>query len=222
MDHETAVRTRVAERYVLGELPPAERDWFEGHYFDCVDCADDVRSGMVFAANTRAVCRERQQGRAVPGESYGRWIRFFSRPAFALAFAAVSVALVVGIALYSLKLRRQLQLASVVQVPSFVTIKPLASAPDTRIKVSQTAGLLVLRLVLPPQRYAAYSYELVHDSGKSRLGGSIPGPSEEAEDIFLAIPTSKLQAGRYRMTLNGLVNGRPVQISEQPLEVEPG
>jgi hypothetical protein len=53
MDHEEAVRLQAAAKYVLGELTHAERDSFEEHYFDCGECALDVRAAASFVDNTR-------------------------------------------------------------------------------------------------------------------------------------------------------------------------
>src|SRR2546425_9843326 len=59
MDHDTAVRIGATERYLLGELTGEERDSFEEHYFMCPECAEDVRALTVFAANAKAVFREK-------------------------------------------------------------------------------------------------------------------------------------------------------------------
>ena len=59
MDHDEAVRLQAAVKYVLGELPLAERDSFEEHYFDCSDCALDVQAAAAFAVNARnMLCHE--------------------------------------------------------------------------------------------------------------------------------------------------------------------
>ncbi len=42
-EHRAAVESMAAERYVLGEMEPAERDAFEDHFFDCAECSSDVR-----------------------------------------------------------------------------------------------------------------------------------------------------------------------------------
>jgi len=57
MAHDEAIRSQAAERYVAGELAPAERDAFEEHFFDCPECAEEVRWELVFAANARALLR---------------------------------------------------------------------------------------------------------------------------------------------------------------------
>src|SRR5258707_14788392 len=62
MDHETAVRIGASERYLLGELTGEDRDSFEEHFFMCPECAEDVRALTVFAANAKAVFREKAEG----------------------------------------------------------------------------------------------------------------------------------------------------------------
>ena len=54
MNHDAAVRDKIAERYLLGELTGEERDSFEAHFFTCQDCAEDVRltSRFVEASKT--------------------------------------------------------------------------------------------------------------------------------------------------------------------------
>ena len=48
----------MTTRYVLDELTGQEREEFEEHYFNCAECAADVRAAFAFAANARAVLRE--------------------------------------------------------------------------------------------------------------------------------------------------------------------
>jgi hypothetical protein len=54
MDHSQAVSTMATERYLLGEMTERERDAFEEHYFDCAECAEDVRAGALMADGARA------------------------------------------------------------------------------------------------------------------------------------------------------------------------
>lgn len=62
MEHAQATRLQAAVRYVLGDLPQAERDSFEEHYFDCGECALDVQAAAAFADNARNVfCHEAQE-----------------------------------------------------------------------------------------------------------------------------------------------------------------
>lgn len=53
MKHEDALESKATERYLLEEMGTDERDAFEEHYFDCSECADDVRSGVQFTESLR-------------------------------------------------------------------------------------------------------------------------------------------------------------------------
>ncbi len=53
MDHNEAIQLQAAEKYVLGEFPPSLRDQFEEHYFECQECALDVKAAAGFVDNAR-------------------------------------------------------------------------------------------------------------------------------------------------------------------------
>ena len=55
MDHNEAVRLQAAEKYVLGELPRNLLEEYEEHFFDCSECARDLKAAAVFADTTREV-----------------------------------------------------------------------------------------------------------------------------------------------------------------------
>ena len=52
MDHHQATQLTAVEKYLLDELPPEVRDEFEEHFFDCQECATDLRAtaGFIDAA----------------------------------------------------------------------------------------------------------------------------------------------------------------------------
>src|SRR5215468_7371368 len=55
MSHDQAVSSHAPERYLLGELDAAERDAFEGHYFDCTACFEEIKKGSQFLSYSREV-----------------------------------------------------------------------------------------------------------------------------------------------------------------------
>jgi len=55
MDHNGAIRLQAAVKYVLGELSQAQRDEYEEHYFDCAECAVDIKALATFADTAREV-----------------------------------------------------------------------------------------------------------------------------------------------------------------------
>jgi hypothetical protein len=54
MTHAQAVEKHAAERYLLDEMPELERFAFEEHYFDCADCAEEVRMGALLREGVAA------------------------------------------------------------------------------------------------------------------------------------------------------------------------
>ena len=54
MNHDDAVRLTAVEAYLLGELSPADRDEFEEHFFDCSDCANELRVTATFLEEAKA------------------------------------------------------------------------------------------------------------------------------------------------------------------------
>ena len=57
MDHNEALRLQAAEKYVLGELSPPLRNEFEAHFFECQECALDLKATAAFVDNARHVWR---------------------------------------------------------------------------------------------------------------------------------------------------------------------
>lgn len=57
MNHEEALQLEAAEKYVLGELSQSLRDQFEKHFFECQECAFDVKATAGFVDNVRNVLR---------------------------------------------------------------------------------------------------------------------------------------------------------------------
>jgi hypothetical protein len=56
--HADATATQAVERYLLGELSAEERDQFEAHAFDCVECAEDLKAAAMFLDTSRSVLGE--------------------------------------------------------------------------------------------------------------------------------------------------------------------
>lgn len=92
MDHKQA--EELAVKYVLGELPPVQRDEYEDHYIDCPDCAKDVYAAAAFTDTAREVFREeaRKEAPSLVRERGGwfAWLRpVVTVPAFAVLLVAL-------------------------------------------------------------------------------------------------------------------------------------
>lgn len=95
MNHNEAIQMQAAEKYILGELPAALRDEYEEHFFDCAECALDVKAAAVFADNSREVLRADDRKKVATDQTGagGGWFAWF-RPIVAVpAFAVLLFAL---------------------------------------------------------------------------------------------------------------------------------
>ena len=63
MDHQQAQETGAVDQYLLGQLDSERREAFEEHFFDCVECADDVRATARFLDDTKELWRASRQRR---------------------------------------------------------------------------------------------------------------------------------------------------------------
>ena len=94
MDHTEAVRLQAVEKYILGELPPLLRAQFEEHYFDCADCALNLRAGVAFAAASRLYFAEstvREKVAHAPRTGWFDWLKpLVAVPAFAALIAVIA------------------------------------------------------------------------------------------------------------------------------------
>ena len=87
MDHNEAVRLHAAEKYLLGEFSPVQRDEYEEHYFTCEICAEDLKASAAFMDGARQVLREGNlekagvKSRVEAGPGWFAWL--FCRPPLA-------------------------------------------------------------------------------------------------------------------------------------------
>src|SRR5258707_15391849 len=91
MDHNEAIRLQAAVKYVLGELSQVQREEYEEHYFDCAECAIDLKALATFADTTREVLRQEKADQLakdlVPAR--GGWLRWLQPITAVALFAAV-------------------------------------------------------------------------------------------------------------------------------------
>ena len=58
MDHSESIRLMAVEKYLLGELTPELQEQFEEHFFECQECALDVRAGAALVEHSKVVLSE--------------------------------------------------------------------------------------------------------------------------------------------------------------------
>jgi hypothetical protein len=226
MDHSEALRTKAAERYLLGELTGDIREEYEQHVFSCSECAQDVQAGAAFVDSARKVLTAEPAPDRVPAEGKG-WLAGWLRPAFAVPALALLL-LVIGY-------QNAVVIPNLKNAPS-ATMEPRALrsfsfiASNSRgggpVKISvepnQPFGLFV---DIPPQdHFDSYLCEFETESGATEL--SIQVSAEEAkETVQLLIPASRLVAGKHLLVVRGLKSSQgpstnKIEVARFPFTLE--
>ena len=232
MDHSEAVERMAAERYLLDELTPDEREAFEEHLFDCPDCALDLRAGAAFVDEAKVQLPEltadkpalAPTGIPKPAKKQSRW-NFWLRPAFAIpAFAA----LLMVIGYQNLVTFPALRMAAV--KPLIAGWVPLHGATRGGTHLPITADRkhgVALPLDLPqaaePGSYSSYSFDLYDPQGKLVWTGATTPPAEgetASQPLSLVIPGAMLTRGTYAIAISGIAsNGQRTVINRYLLDV---
>ncbi len=233
MEHSEAVERMAAERYLLDELTPEEREAFEEHLFDCPDCALDLRAGAAFVDEAKRQLPElstnlpkaAQPGVAKPKKERSRWNLWLS-PAFAVpAFAA----LLVVIGYQNLVTYPALRLAE--SQPRIVQWVPLHGATRGGAHLPVAADRkhgVALPVELPQAGEAgfspSYSMELVDPHGKVAWTAiaAVPESGDGAgQPVSVVIPGAMLTSGAYTLTVSGIAsNGERTVIERQVFDVK--
>lgn len=210
MDHIEALQQMAAERYLLGELTPDTREAFEAHFFDCPECALDLRAGAAFQQEAKAQLPvlAAASPAPVPAKVTARraWWLGWLQPAFAAPAFAVLL-LVVG---YQNLVTYPALRASANQ-PRLLPWAPLHGATrggGLTINADRSHGV-ALPVDLPQgvAAYASYSLDLYDPQGKLAWTGLAAAPGNNAANdqrLSLVIPGAVLQSGAYTIAVSGV------------------
>ena len=203
MNHETCLETRAAERYLTGELPSAEREAFEQHYFECEVCAQDVRLGAAFAANLSAVFEE-----DATAKKRGKLIQMAPpRVAWAAALAA-------GLALFAFTgwqnavtipaMRAQIRVFETPRLLAAVVLPPSARGAAAGRTIDASAGPLIPVALAPGAALGAGPYECRLESSAGAVLWRAPVTSFDSDgNVSVLLPASGMRNGSYVWVLSG-------------------
>ena len=208
MDHTAVVREKMTERYLLNELDSNVRDEFEEHYFDCPDCALDVRAGFQFVEQSKTVLAESPEPVSVraasgPEHVHRGWFAWL-RP----AFAAPALALLLAVAGYQNlvtypRLRSELNQPQI--LPAVSVNMGTWGGSDTPTIVPAGKGLLLYVRITPDGAYARYTAELYNPAGKSE--GSFTISATGGPYVWpVTVPGVTRQAGTYTTAVRGVTS----------------
>src|SRR5262245_43522442 len=216
MSHDQAVSSHAPERYLLGELDAAERDAFEGHYFDCNACFDEIKKGSQFLSYSREMLDPQPEKTGLAA-----LLGDLRRPAPAFVSAALLMAL--GLGTY-----QQVQIADArkpkVEAHVFVPgTQKGGAAGDKAFKVVSISRKSALSLSLdftPKSEYDSYQAQIITESGKVKY--MLPVSLRPGEySITIGVPPNALEAGKYSVVIRGVPhNGSPVELTSGAFELQ--
>jgi Putative zinc-finger len=229
MDHKEAIQDMAAERYLLDELTPEEREAFEQHVFDCPDCAFDLRAGSAFITEARALLPELTAqspltvAKPIPAPPRkSRWSAWL-QPAFAVPVFAALLAL---IAYQNVSVIPGLKRAAVeprILHSTAIHIGTRGSG-HTAVTADRTEGLALSFELPQSSAYSSYIFDLYDSHGKQvwthAVTASTSGSADDAIVSFV-IPGSGLLESSYTLEISGqTAQNTRVEIDRRVLDIQ--
>jgi len=223
MNHHEAVQRSAVEKYALNELSPGEREEFEEHYFECSECAADLRATVAFLDETRKeLARQAAAGkskRQVVSPSKRSRFDFLWRP----AFAGPVFALLLLVVIYQnspLSPRVTGGESGKMDLPEVLPTLSLIGAgsrgePIPSLTARRGQPLLLLIDVPVTEQYSSYSCALVAPKGTVLWRVSV-SPEQAKDTVSIRVPAARWERGDYTVLVQGLSGapqGKPVEIA---------
>jgi hypothetical protein len=209
MDHIEALQMKASEKYVLGELSPELREQFEEHYFDCAECAEDVKATVTFVSAARDIFREEPAQATIVAEEQRarpRWTSWF-RPAIVVPAMAAAV---LAVGYYTLSPRTPIgEITAPGQVlvssPSFGLRGGDRLEGEKTVLQIQGGNSFQLHFDFVPAQdhnFSTYTGEIRDKSSRVLLQFEIP-PERINKEVNVVVPRGLLRSGEYSLTVFG-------------------
>jgi hypothetical protein len=223
MNHNEAKDQMAVERYLLDELTPELREAFEEHYFDCPECALDLRIGATLVDEVKTLPREAAAAAAPPPATprpeakkpklFLWWRPVFAAPAFALLLAVIAYQ----------------------NLDTLPTLEKEAAQPrllpwtllhaETRgggplaLQADRTQGAVLLIDLPQDAANTSYAFDLYNAHGK-RIWTETAGAVGEGRTVSILIPGPVLAEGSDMLAISGIAaNGERTEIDRRSLDI---
>lgn len=226
MNHEVALSLSASEKYLLNELPADLRDEFEEHFFECEQCALDVRAGAALLMQVkRELSATPETGRLVERQTARqRW--YLLRPAMSIAaMAAMAFVIVYQNAVVFPRLKHESTFVNAPAILPAISLVGGTSRGDQVPSVVANGQTPVLLSVDVPteDRFSRYTLTLYLPSGD--LAWKIAASPEQARNtIHLEVPANRIQDGTYSLVVQGAsgAEGNPADLVRYSFRVKFG
>jgi Putative zinc-finger len=224
MDHDMVVRQKMTERYLLNELDSEARDQFEEHFFECPDCAVDVRAGALVVEQSKVVLAARPEPSSAgsPVDTAvsvkRRWFAWL-RPAFAVPVMALLLAIVgyQNLVTYP-QMEQALKTPQILSWAS-VNVGTWGSGGPV-ITTRRRKGFLLFVRIPPEGAYSSYTADLYNPAGKPEWSLTIP-TSKTQDQWPIQVPASDREAGTYTLAVHGVTSaGETKEVGRASFELQ--
>jgi hypothetical protein len=207
MDHNEAIQLRAVVKYALGELSPVQRDEYEEHYFNCAECAVEIKALATFADTTREVLRQEKANQLakdlVPAR--GGWLRWLQPVVAIPAFAALLLIIAYQNTVTIPHAREgassgAAQLFVTSHAPKMAVTRGSEEVAKYSVRQGQS---LPLKFDFTPKRsFDAYVCQLQDESGRTVLQVRVLG-SFTNKELNLVVPANSVKPGKYALVFTG-------------------
>lgn len=205
MNHQESAQAMMVEKYVLNEMTPELRAEFEEHYFECAECALDLRATSAFLDAAKAEFKAVSVVKPLPAaaaKTRGPWLL---RPSFAIpALAACLLFIVYQNSVVFPRLHQQIaQFSSPEILPTVSLVGGNSRGGQMPSLAVPAANPFLLLLDIPTQdRFSSYTCSLYSPAGK--LAWQVQVSAQEARDtISITVPAADRMDGKYSLHVLG-------------------
>ena len=210
MDHHHAKQLAAVEKYLLDELTPEARDEFEEHFFDCQECAIDLRATAGFIDSAKEEFKVNPAKKPPVTKSKLRLVSLWPS---ALVRSALAASLLV------------IAYQNVVVYPRFKTEIAELKAPEILPSVSLVGGnsrggqipvatvgagqpFLLLVDIPAEDRFSSYTCLLYSPSGSLSWRVEV-SPQQAKDTVSIRVPSANRPSGEYILTVQGNTDRAP-------------
>jgi hypothetical protein len=216
--HVFADQEDAAERYLLGQMSEADRDAYEQHFFQCVECAEEVKATAQFIDTCRTVLSGPASGASVSA--------FEPRPSrlprglvtvMTGALAATLLVMIYQNVVTIPRLARGAEPQALASI-SFAASTPRGASPKT-ITIERWRPFIIY-VDIPPTGAESYDCQVLAKSGAAAATMTVA--AEKTQDaVPFMIPGGLLSPGDYTLVVTGRSHGvaSPAEVARFPFTV---
>ena len=204
MDHDLAIKDKVAERYLLGELNEVEMEEYEEHFFSCSVCAQEVKLGSEFIDHAREVFKTDflPEPEKAPASKSTVWARFWNslrQPA--PAFACALLALVGGLSVYQNSEIADLRKPDIIHAG--MMLRNARGPGDAPLQVGPKQPFSLGFDISSQEKFSAYEVQVLDSSGTVVFTRNVPA-QQTSDHLQMMFRGGTLKAGEYKMVIRGI------------------